>query len=294
MRKLKIISLTLAALMILVILVFWIVDFFKPKVAGIYIETNPPSTVFINGKEVGHTPYKGLREPGEIILRLIPDSFQRRLSSYETKLNLIAGVETVLKRDFGDLEETSAGEVLSLEKIDKDETSLIVVTIPDAAQLVIDEKDKVITPYKTSLILPGEHTLTISAEGFLERTIRVKTHLGYKLTIVVKLAKVSKPVDEEVSQTPEDLEEKEEKTIKEVEILTTAVGFLRVRDKPSTLGKEVGRVDPGRRYPIVEIDEKTGWYKIEYEEGRFGWISNQYAREVDLTPTPMFESATQE
>lgn len=279
MRKLKIVSLVLAILGILLVLLFWAVDFFKPKAAGIYIESNPLSTVFINGKEVGRTPYKEVREPGEIIVRLIPDSFQTPLFPYETKLNLVAGVQTVLRRDFGDLEETSAGEILSFEKADKNETGIVVVTIPDSAQLVIDAKDRVITPHKTSSIPAGEHTLKISAEGFTERTIKVKTHQGYRLTVVVKLAKISKP-SIEVSESSKDLE-----LTKEVEILATDVGFLRVRDKPSVLGKEIGRVLPGRRYKLIENDEETGWYKIEYEEGSFGWVSNQYAKEVDVTPT---------
>ena len=75
-----------------------------------------------------------------------------------------------------------------------------------------------------------------------------------------------------------------------VEILETSTGFLRVRREPSTLGEEIGRVEPGEKYPLIQTDEKTGWFEIEYEEGKEGWISNQYARKIEggskLTPTP--------
>jgi uncharacterized protein YgiM (DUF1202 family) len=80
-----------------------------------------------------------------------------------------------------------------------------------------------------------------------------------------------------------------------VEILSTPTGFLRVREEPSSLGKEIGQVEPGKNYVLVETDEKTGWFKIEYlpaqagEDGKVGWISNQYAKKLNssvLSPTP--------
>lgn len=292
MRKLGLAGLVGASLVLVVGLIFFIFGFFRPKVAGIYIETNPSSTVYLNGEQVGKTPYDKLRDPGETVIRLIPESFQAPLVPYETKITLVPGVKTVVRRDFGESQETSAGEIVSFEKIERDQSSLVVISNPDSAQLLIDGKEKTFTPHKTSDILPGEHTLELNADGYQTRSVNVKTHQGYKLTAVVQLA-ISTSTTQ--SQPTPSEKPKEEKPM--VEILSTPVGFLRVRNQASSIADEVGRVQPGERYTLLLEDEKTGWYKIEYEEGKEGWISNQYAKKIELsgvvltvtpkvTPTP--------
>ena len=285
-RKLRRIGLILLGMILSGGLLFIVINLFKPKVAGLFVETTPSATVLINGVQMGRTPYRTKTDPGEVVILLIPESFSVALAPYETKVTLIPGVETVLRREFGELDEVSAGEIVSFEKIGKDETSLAVVTDPDLAQLTIDGTDRAYTPHKTSSILPGEHTLVISADGYLDRVVRVKTQRGYKLTAFVKLGKtsgspqVSAPI---TFPTPEPTKIDERK----VEILQTDTGFLRVRESPSTLGKEIGQVKPGETYPLLDIDEKTGWFKIELEDGAAGWISNQYARGIEsVSPTP--------
>lgn len=288
-KKARLVGIIILGLVLLVGLIYFIIGYYKPKVAGVFIMTDPPANVFIDGEEVGRTPYEINRSPGEVVIKLIPDSFQAPLTPYETKVNLIAGVQTVIKREFGESQEASSGEIISFERIAKEETSLTVVTIPDSVQLEIDGRDKAFTPHKTSSILPGEHTLVLSAEGFLERIIEVKTHQGYKLTAIIKLAQAENKVQETPGITPTPIDENEAKK-EMIEILSTPTGFLRVRKEPSTLGEEVGQVKPGEKYPLLETDEKTGWFKIEYEEDGEGWISNQYAKKVEgsskATPTP--------
>lgn len=294
MTKIKLIGLGLIGLVVVIAITFFLVGVFKPKVAGIYIETNPASAVYIDGEHIGRSPLRTTKPPKEVIVKLIPDSFQKPLAPYETQMNLVAGVETVVKRDFGDLDETSAGEIVSFERVGN-ETSMVIVTTPDSAQVVIDGQIRTFAPYKTSSILPGEHTISISAEGFTQRTIKVKTHEGLKLTAVVQLAKIGQieAIQEEVveEKVQGDVEKKKDM----VEILSTPTGFLRVRSQPSSLGPEVGRVEPGQKFDLLEIDEKTGWFKIIYlptqadEDEKSGWISNQYAKKIkgpeDTTPT---------
>ena len=293
MNKIRIVLIVILSLSLISAVVFFGVGFFRNKVAGVYVDTNPASSVWINNEEVGRTPYKNTHSPDEIVIKLIPDSFQIPLAPYETKINLVEGVETVVRHDFGNTEETSSGEIISFDKTQKQETSLVVVSIPDSAQLVIDESERAFTPHKTTAITAGEHRLTLSAQGYLERKISVRTHQGYKLTAVVRLAKSQ---DEPEVQDEIQEEVVVEETKKEVEILSTPTGFLRVRNEPSTLGTEVARVEPENKYPLVEVDEKTGWYKIEYEKGKEGWISNQYAKEVGsetkVSPTPTQKKST--
>lgn len=64
-----------------------------------------------------------------------------------------------------------------------------------------------------------------------------------------------------------------------VKITTTPTGWLRVRSEASASGEEVARVNPGEMYALK--DEKSGWYQIEYEKGKMGWISGQYAQKYE-------------
>ncbi|MBU0572621.1 PEGA domain-containing protein [Patescibacteria group bacterium] len=289
MKKLRAISIVLVVAGFILGIVFFVVGSFKPKSAGITIETVPAASIIIDGEQVGRTPYSGTRKPGEITIKLIPESFEAPLAPFETKVTLVAGIETIVKREFGESDETSSGEIISFEKIGGKEASLAVVSIPDAAQISIDGSIRGFAPYKTSSIVPGEHQVIVYAPGFSEKSFSLRTTEGYKLTAVVKLKPNGEEVLSDEDETPEEPKQEE------VEILSTPTGFLRVRSEPSTAGEEVAQVEPGERYPYLDTDEDTGWFKIEYEDGEEGWVSNQYAKiiepgvdneEEEPSPTP--------
>ena len=283
MRNPRVIILVVIGVTLVIGLTFFLIGAGRPKGAGLLIETNPVSSVFINGELSGRTPYEEVRKAGEVTVKLVPESFERPLAPYETKVTLVSGVQTVSHWEFGESEELGQGEIVSFEKAGKEDTALSVVTIPFSSQFEIDGGIKVFTPYKTSSIAPGEHTLFFSSKGFLDRTIRVKAVSGYKLTAIVQLAQNPEVMEEVVT---EEVQGQKEKKI-EVEILSTPTGFLRVRAEPSTLGEEIGQVEPGERYPFLEEDEKTGWFKIEFssagtnEEVKQGWVSNTYAKKIE-------------
>lgn len=274
MQKLKLSLLIFASVVILFAVIFFLLGYLKPKGAGILVETNPASTVFIDGNQVGRTPYEATRSPGEISVKLVPETLDKPASIFETKVTLNSGIKTVIKREFGETEETSAGEIISFERAGGKEASLVVVSVPDAAQVSIDGQVRGFAPYKTSSVTAGEHQVAVSALKFSERNLSVKVIPGYKLTAVVKLA-----------QTPQTQESQEEKKVPlkrtMVEILSTPTGFLRVRSEPGLGGREVGRVDPGAKFVFLEEDAKTGWYKIEFEKDKEGWVTNQYAKKTE-------------
>jgi uncharacterized protein YgiM (DUF1202 family) len=274
MKKLRIGIILIVLGIIIVGVALFLLGFLKPESAGLLIESVPAATVFIDGEQVGRTTYEATRKPGEIVIKLIPQSLDEVLVPFETKVTLTSGIKTVIKREFGDSEETSSGEILSFEKIGGDSSSLAIVSVPNAAQVFIDGASRGFAPYKTSSITPGEHKVVVSAPGYSERALSIKTVEGFKLTVVVKLA----PNGEEILEEEEEIEEPKQV---EVEIISTPTGFLRVRSEPSTLGEEVGRVEPGERYPYLDEDEDTDWLKIEYEEGKEGWVSGQYAKKVE-------------
>lgn len=285
MRKFRIIVVAVLLLALVAIAILFVTGYFKPKGAGIFIETSPAASVFIDGEQVGRTPYKETRKPKEIVVKLVPESFDKPLSPYEARITLVSGIETVVRREFAESEDLSSGEILSFEKIGGGKTSLSIVSVPDSAQISIDGITKAFAPYKTSTLTSGKHTIVVSAPGFIERTLEIQTVKGYKLIVAVQLALSQEPVELIEEELPEPEEEEKPEPIK-IEILETPTSFLRVRSEPSTLGEEVGRVEPGDQFVLLDEDEKTGWYKIEYEEGEgglpagTGWISNTYAKKL--------------
>jgi len=278
-RKKKILlAIGLGFLIIGVVFVLFITGVLKRQGSRIRIESNPDSTVFINGEQVGRTPYEQDSKNSEIVIKLIPDSSNQPLAPYETNVSLTSGVKTIIRRNFGETAEDSSGEVISFEKSSEKEPIVSVISTPDGAQVQLDGQIKGVTPIKLSDIVMGNHELSVSASGYTERKFSIQTVNGYRLTAVVQLAYTGEKLPSLIKTTPiPQEEEKKQVTPTEVEILNTPVGFLRVRSEPSVTGSEVGRVTPGKKYKYLSKDDKTGWFKIELEDGKDGWVSNEYA-----------------
>jgi len=275
MSKLGKLLLIFFVILLAIFFILFLVGYFKPKGAGIFIDTVPVSDVYIDESLVGSTPYETIRNPGEVTLKLVPKD--ETLVSFETKVNLVSNVRTVIKREFARIEEESSGEIASFEKVGGKDASVSIVSMPDASKISIDGQIRGFAPYKINSIVPGEHELIISASGFLERSLTIKAYQGYKLTVVVKLA-----AGDEVLPTPAPtLDDQERPNIVNIEILETPNNFLRVRSKPSTDSEEVARVVSGNSYSLIEEDSETGWYKIEYEKGKQGWVSNEYSKKIE-------------
>ena len=282
MKHLKPVFVGIGITLILVSVGLFLIGYFQPKGAGLSIETNPVSLVYIDGVQVGRTPYETTRKPGEVKIKLVPESPGKIMASFETGVSLNPKIQTVIRRDFGETDDSSQGEIISFEKVGGKEVSLAIVSVPDSAQISIDGAARGFAPYKTSTLIAGEHQLAISAPGYLERTVSVKTFPGYKLTLVAKLAPGGG-----ILPTPTPAPEEVKITV--VEILSTPTGYLRVRSTPATTGTLLVEVKPGEKYRFLETDDATGWYKIEYQAGKEGWVSNQYTKKIDdflLTPTP--------
>jgi uncharacterized protein YgiM (DUF1202 family) len=89
--------------------------------------------------------------------------------------------------------------------------------------------------------------------------------------LVIQLGQ-SKPVPPKTSVTPTPSD------TKTITIRDNELGFLRVRKEPSSTSDEVGQVDPGKTFEIID-DKDTGttiWFKIEYSSGEYGWVSGSY------------------
>ena len=268
----------------------------KKQTAALQVNSFPSASIFINGKNVGKTPFVDREmNPGEITLKLIPESTISALTSWEGKLTLVSGVLTVVNREFAEQEENSSGDILALEPIrDKKNASLAVVSTPDGVTVMIDGENRGFSPLVLEKINEGEHQITLSYSGYKERTLKAKAVNGFKLILNSKLAKESEG-EIVVTPTPTLTSQPTKKTTPTVtpkitltpkptvaisgayvEIQETPTGWLRVRMSPSLSATEAAKVYPKEKYPLLE--EKSGWYKIVYEEGKQGWISAQYAK----------------
>ena len=243
----------------------------KPN-AGLRVESTPTSSVYVDNVQLGQAPLEKIFKPGEVTIKLIPTSTSLFLTSYQTKVRLTSNTYTVVKRDFSDSDLTSSGEVVNLEPQSGKVASLAVVTSsPDSASVTLDGQPQGFSPLLIPSVPAGDHQIGITAPGFTPRTVSAIAVLGYKLNVNVKLASLPalSPTPE---ATPSAILEKPY-----VEIKDTPTGFLRVRQTASTGAKEIGRIQPGDKYPL--LDKITGWYliKVDLEATTSGWISAQYA-----------------
>jgi len=277
----------------------------RPGPAALQVSTTPKSTVFIDGSQVGITPFFDDKlKPGEHTIKLTPEETADSLTFWEGKVTLAPGILTVINRNFGKDESSSSGEVISLEKISsRDKAALAVISTPDQAVVKVNGEPKGFAPVVIEDLTAGDYKVAVAVPGYEERNVTAQAMAGYKLTINVQLAQIIEGIAE---ATPSG-EEEEKEVVKEeatttptptptpktspkptatppekpyVKIKETPTGWLRVRDKPSSEGEELTKVDPGEMFPYLN-EEESGWYKIEYEKDKEGWISGVYAELVE-------------
>lgn len=275
MKTLKIVLVVLGTLAIVLVTGFFIIGYLKPKPSGLMVDTTPESSVYINGNFAGKTPYKSTSLAGQINLKLVPDISDQNLVAYETKVNLVSGIQTVVRREFSTSEDMSSGDVISFDNSGK---GLIVISTPDNSQVLIDGIAQGFTPFSLDSITSGSHQVTVKASGYTDRTMSVRTQLGYRLTVFAKLAKA--PI---IIPSPSPTPQPTTKTY--VVIGDTPTGFLRMRTEPSTKGDDIAELKPGSKYLFLAADLDSGWYKIQYQDpaaglpqGITGWVSNQYSQ----------------
>lgn len=273
--------------------------FFGPKPAALKITSEPTANVFIDGEEVGLTPFLGEKlSAGEITVRLVPQTAAGPLISWEGKVTLVADLGTQINRVLGPSQERSGGEIFYYEPIsDRQTSSLAVISTPDNVAFEVDGEPKGFAPRVIDNLPPGEHIIGLSAPGYERREVRATTQAGYKLIGSIQLIKEEvveeeKPAEEEEQVVEEEAVAEEEATAEApdrsretppelpyVEIKDTPTGWLRVRADSTVNSEELTKVNPGEQFPL--LDEALGWYKIEYEEGKEGWIAGQYAEKFE-------------
>ena len=232
--------------------------------AGVRIESNKKSSVYINKELVGETPYQNenLKEM-EYLVGLKPiDATESSSPIWQGYVKLNNGTLGVVNRELGAQDVSSSGEIITL----KEGSGVTIVSTPVAALVTVDGKEYGRTPVSIGSLAAGEHQFMLSKENYLKRSIRATIVEGYSLTLSVDLAiseaDLSKSVTVPVSAASE------------VTVKRTPTGFLRVRSDATTNADEVTRVSAGE--VLFLLEEKPGWAKIRLKDGKEGWVSSAY------------------
>jgi len=265
---------------VIVIVALRIISSRLPKEGEIRIESSQDASVFIDNKSYGKTAFQERMTAGEYSVKIVPESLLDGLVPWQGKVTVAPGRLTYVKADLASSDLLTAVHVLWLEKSSSKNGEITVVANPDGAAVSVDDSQKGNAPLTIADLSSGDHVVLVSSVGFLPRTIKVKTIPGYKVNASVKLSLL--PV-KATTQSENIIAEPTpttalSKNAQFIIISDTPTGFLRVRFEPTLNASESGRVKPNEKFVLIE--EKDSWYKIEFESGQFGWISNKYAKKT--------------
>ncbi len=232
------------------------------KNAALQVSSKPEASIFLDGKHLGKTPYfSDQLKSGVYTLKITAQE-----ATYVDRITLIPGSLTVVDRELNDNILAQSGHVLWLED---GKNELFINSTPPEADVTISGKYYGKTPLLIPNIEAGDRKVLLVKESFKDHEFSVKVSENARLVAntVLAQADVETPVESENISTQ-----------KEVEILKTPQGFLRVRKEPDLTSIEVGRVIDGQKYEIIQ--ETAEWIKISFD-GKLGWISRQYTKNLE-------------
>ncbi len=283
MRK----KLFLLLFLIIIFVGFILVRFFlldnRNQYGELKILSNPPSTIFINNVAVSRTPFHERYPVGDYIIKLIPEGIATNTASWQGKINVYKNVLTFVNRELGPSDAETAGEILTMTPAERGTKKgfgeLYVETEPQGALVYLNNEEKGTAPLIIENLPPGDKEISVFLPGYYRRTQKINIDAGYRVNAIFKLA-----IDRNSKKIIEETKEKEKIATKEGEqeqsneikvvVKDTPTGWLRVREEPSINATEAARVKPGDEFLV--LDETENWVKIEYESGKFGWISKEY------------------
>ena len=211
---------------------------------------------------------------GTYSIKLIPQD--TNFNPYEEKIDINKSTLTVVDRSFS--KSGNFGSIVTLSKLsDKKDIEILVESSPQKANVFLDNNPVGTTALLLKNVGEGSHDLRVTKVGFKDKFVKVSTTPGYRITSKFSLG-VSDLAEETATESGKTASSSAsaDLALKQVSILDTPTGFLRVRDGNSIGSLEIGRVNPGETYEI--LNEKNGWYEIQFDDEKKGWISSQYAK----------------
>lgn len=289
----KLILLTVLVSLFAVFLFFKFFLFNKQTEIGeIRVVSTPKAAIYIDQIQVGNSPFQQKLKVKEYLVKLIPNKAASQSATWQGKIKIYKNAVTYLGRVLGSSELSSAGEILTVTRMDpkpsRDNIGEIAVeSDPQGALVFLDLDEKGVAPLILSDVPKGTHELSIYLPGFVRRTAKLNVESGYKTTVLVKLAidqlaqqdaTSSAKLSSLKKETPTDKTKPESKKV-QIRIKETPTGWLRVRSEPSVNSSESAKVNPGDSFELVE--ELPNWYKILFNEEQEGWVAAQYSEKVN-------------
>ena len=246
------------------------------KRSAIEIDSYPVAKVYIDGKEMGLTPYRNRNlTPGEIEVKLDANG-----KTWTRKIKLQNNISTVVDWEFGNGDDQNGGYILYLEKTgDKNKAGLLTNTVPNKATITIDNEIKGMSPLKINDIGQGDKHIALSYPGHKTVDIFAKSLKGYQLVVESALLEETVVENEKEEQTIENPDLVVASPQKTVKIKETETGWLRVREASSSASREIEKVNTGSSYPL--LDETADWYKIDLGNNKIGWVSTGYSEKSE-------------
>lgn len=240
---------------------------------ALQVTSVPSGQVFLNDELVGETPLSltelpELLDVGDYKIKIVPADKDLRV--YEETITIYKNALTVVDRTFEEALQSSSGSVITLTDIDDNQKSeIMIISFPKDATVILDNNDEGKTPLLIEDVTISDHEIKIIKDGYTEKVVKVKTIPGKRLEVQVNLGIRTDLTEQNEATTSAVLK-------KQVEILDTPTGFLRVRESASLGSNQIETVSPGERFDYVS--ETEAWYQILLPDEITGWISSEYAR----------------
>ena len=236
--------------------------------SGLEIVSNPIAKVYIDGKEMGRSPFKSNDlKPGIVKVKILNDDGK----IWEREIRLEENVSTVISWNF-EGENGSGGYLLAMERAGEG-GALLINTQPENANVSVAGENKGYTPLRAENIGEGDKNISIAYPGYKNLNLIVKMVKGYQLIIDAKLI-AEKVV--EVSPQP-TVQSPITQSGPKIKIKETGTGWLRVREEANNSSIEIGRVIPGEIYEYMSSD--ADWYLIKFKD-KEGWVSAKYVEKI--------------
>ena len=288
-------KLSLLLILVLLFVAFIAVRFFildkQNEYGKMKIVSSPTASIFLNSTFIGKTPFEDKYKVGEYLLKLIPETTASDTASWNGKINIYKNALTYVNRELGSSDIASAGEIFTTVKMTKKPSNpesgeIYVETEPQGAIVTLDNDEKGVAPALMENVTRGDHELSVFMPGFFRRTQKINVDPGYRVNATFKLA---------IDQSSSFAKEPDDKTKTAsssgdtnskiyVKIKSNDQGWLRVRVDGAINASESAKVKPGEKYEF--LDEKTGWFKIKYNDNKDGlvsgdftegWVSSEYS-----------------
>ena len=262
------------------IIVFLVVTFFLDPSFGkgaLQVTSIPESNVYLDGKLLGKTPLckcelQNMLSSGVHEIKLIPTSGD--LKPYEERITITKSTLTVVDRTFNN--SSSEGSVINLTPLEnKNSMELSIISFPDKSGVLLDNNIVGNTPLLLKDITQSDHDLILKKDGYKDKSIKIRTALGYRLNVLISLG-INLAVSEASAVSSPSAVPKPAVAIQKVVILQTPTGDLNVRESGSLDSPKVSKVYPGDSFDLVS--EKDNWFEIKLQDGKTGWISAIYAK----------------